>query len=191
MHAVCERHLPFLAELRTLLPPRQIIWTHMEEHEDTLAPNLPVYPNAGPRRFCVRGTPGFDYHIVQPAQSEAEVLKFHLSAFHKDAQIHIVAPDGTPANKVESSDAVPLHAYLQNLGIDTIAFTGVFATRCVYASIVGASTLGYNCVCLSDLVGVPGGAFFEREKETHDLTQNMLYSYALSSQEFLSGLRGQ
>jgi nicotinamidase-related amidase len=192
LHEVCERHLSFLAEVRNLLPPEHIIWTHMEENEETLAPNLPMDRHADFHRLCLRGTLGFDYHLVAPEPHEREILKTHLSAFHKDARVRAAGSDAfAPTDsKTEKDDPAPaLHAYLHEKGIDTIAFSGVFATRCVYANIIGGSTFGYNCICLSDLVAVPRSAFFERERKAHDLTQNMLYSYPLSSQEFLSALR--
>lgn len=181
LHKACERHIPFLSALRALLPPEQIIWTRMEEHEETLAPNIPAKYFPDFQRLCLRGTQGFDYHIVKPAASEVEVFKTHLSAFHQGA--HLTIAD------TKKPGSTSLHGYLQEKGIKTIVFTGVFATRCVYASIIAASSLGYQCVCLSDLVAVPAGDLFERERKAHDFTQNMLYAHALSAQDFLSVLR--
>jgi len=179
-HAVCERHLPFLAELRALLPASHIIWARMEEHENTLALNSPMRYMPNFDRLCVRGTPGHDYHLVHPSDGEVEVFKTHPSIFHKDA---CITSPGT------SHEGNGVHEYLQSLGVDTLVFTGVVGTRCVNASVIGASILGYNTLYLTDLSGVPGGAAFEAEAAAHEISRKLFYAWDATGQEFLSILR--
>ena len=192
LQEICERHIPFINELRALLPPRQIIWARMEEHEDTIAPNLSLKYWQEFTRFCVRGTPGFEYHIVKPLKGEAEVFKKHPSAFHIDARVHTIGFSDVNIRSGKNILKMPkinLHDYLQTIGIDTIIFTGVLASRCVYGSIVGGSIFGYKCVCLTDLIAEPGGKEFSIEAAAHELTRDLFYTLPLTSKEFLSILR--
>ncbi|MGE4351228.1 MAG: cysteine hydrolase family protein [Bdellovibrionales bacterium] len=179
LHEVCQRHLPFIKKLRKILPAPHLIWARFEEHEDTMAPNIPMKQDEVFHRLCLRGTPGFAYHLVSPLPLEAEVLKFHPSAFHKDARVHMI---GAP----ETNESHSLPDYLKSLNVDTLVFTGVLATRCVYGSILGASIFGFNCLCLSDLMAVPEGEVFQNELSAHEITRNMFYAYPFESEEFLS-----
>jgi nicotinamidase-related amidase len=166
---VCQAHVPFLAALRTTLRPAQIIWLRMEEAPETYAKNT----SYGPHRandfvsLCVRGTPGHDYHIIQPAPEEAQFLKFHPSGF---------------SNK-------NFRAYLEDHEIKQLAFTGVVSSRCVNATVVAASALGYECVLINNLISGP--TEHQIEMNEHVKLTTFFYAQAVESDRFLNHLRNR
>ncbi len=163
---VCQAHLPFLARLRRLIPAKRIIWLKMEEAAGTFAPNM----HYGPHRtedfapLCVRGTTGHDYHIVSPTPEEPQFLKYHFSGFNN--------PD--------------LHAYLQKEGISQLAFTGVVASRCVNGTLIAATSLGYECILIEDLVSGP--MTYKTEMDAHLKMTTHFYALPLNSNRFLDYL---
>jgi nicotinamidase-related amidase len=173
--AVCRLHVPYVTELRTLLPPERIVWSQMEESPETYAPNN-SYGATGDRAhefvpLCVRGTPGHDFHIVAPSPGEHRVFKVQHSIFSSH----------TP-------EAASLDGYLKRLGVSQLIFSGVLLSRCVNASVLVASNyLGYECVLLSDLTGGP--KHLEAEMAEHLQTTGFFYANVRTSAEVLAQLR--
>lgn len=135
----------------------------MEEKAETYASNT-FY---GPHRkefveLCVRGTKGHDYHVVRPEKGEAEFLKFHPSGF-------------------SSKD---FSRYLEEHGITQLVLTGVITSRCLNATVVAGSALGYECVIVEDLTAGPSHL-------SDEITQHLnltcaFYAQRVSSGQFIS-----
>lgn len=164
--AICKAHVPFLESARKILSPKQFIWFQMEEHPHSLPPNL-----RGSGSFlneeealCVRGTEGYDFHIVAPAAGEAVFPKFHPNGFHSAA----------------------FRDYLAQHGITQLAFTGVIGSRCVNATIISAAERDFECIALTDLIGGP--ARFHAEIETHLKVTTHLYALPLRGEELVLAL---
>jgi ureidoacrylate peracid hydrolase len=87
-----------------------------------------------------KGTWGFDYFGPRPDQREIEFVKNHPSVFR---------------NK-------KFDEYLNEKGIKTLIFVGVFTSRCVFCSIVGASERGYRSILVEDITA----NWVEKEYET-------------------------
>lgn len=164
---VCRDHVPFLAALRQLLPPSKIVWLRMEEAAETYAPNAAYGPHLGDDVFaplCVRGTPGHDFHIVSPAEGEPQFLKFHPSGFSDRA----------------------FRDYLEEIGATQLVFTGVIGSRCVNATVITASSLGKDCVMLTDLISGP--AKLADEMREHEKVTTFFYAQPLSANDFIQHL---
>jgi nicotinamidase-related amidase len=170
---VCRDHIPFLASLRQLLPSKQIIWLKMEEAATTYAPNAAYGPHLGDEVFaplCVRGTSGHEFHVVIPVEGEPQFLKFHPSGF---------------SNK-------EFRNYLEANGITQLVFTGVVSSRCVNATVVTASSFGYECVILNDLISGP--TKLADEMREHEKVTTFFYAKPMKADDFiqyLSVLRAQ
>lgn len=165
---VAERHVPFLNEARKIYRPEQIVWLHMEEHPDTNLPNVHYGPDPYNDIFvtlCVRGTEGHKFHRAEPQDGEPDFLKFHPSGF---------------SNK-------DLDAYFKSKGITQLAFTGGISSRCVNATLITASALGYECILLEDLVCYPG--HLTEEDRHHRAVTTLFYALALTSGDFLAASR--
>jgi len=68
---LCHDAIGFINQTRRYLPAHNIIWTRMEEHQDSYAQNSPYYFDD--ERFvdlCVRATEGYQYHLVAPNKDE-------------------------------------------------------------------------------------------------------------------------
>lgn len=170
--AVCKKTEKFLLKLRKVLPSDRILWVQMEEADTSLAVNLRYGPGSDDTKeehkfipLCVRGTPGHDFHIVKPIPGEPIFQKFHFSVFH----------------------SLEFRDYLQANGITQLAFLGVIGSRCVNASILAASSLGYECILLKDLVACAKNQ--RREMKEHLAITTFFYALELSSKEFLQALR--
>lgn len=165
---VCREHVAFLESIRKILPPEQIIWLKMEEADDTFAANMAYGPGLSRGTFvplCVRGTSGHDFHIVQPAPFEPQFLKFHFSGFHSE----------------EFRNYLPMH------GITQLAFTGVLRSRCVNATVIAASSLGYECILVDDLVSGPSN--LQVEMQEHGKMTNFFYAQPIQSADFIERLQ--
>ena len=174
---ICKLHVPFLEAVRKVLPPENIIWTQMEEHPDTYAENSPAKYDSDFVNLCVRGTPGHDFHVVAPIKDEAVLFKTHPSAFYEEARII------TPSNK-----GMDLNAYLKELDIETTVLTGVIESRCVHATISGASERRFHPLALRDLIGHPrnkSNSSFETEASVIRDLEDRFTAWGMSSKEFL------
>ena len=194
MEELCQRTVPFVEKVREVLPAAHIIWARMEEHEGTMAKSLHMSSDQDFVRLCVRGTPGFDYHIVEPKADETELFKTHYSAFHVGARAHTIGQN----NKLvvsgmhkgrHYSRPKNLHGVLQMLGITTVATCGVLASRCVHGSEIGGTIFDYRVIHLSDYVAVPAGKVFAREAKEHGLTRDLLYTPSITGAQFLAELK--
>jgi nicotinamidase-related amidase len=163
---ICRAHVPFLKSLRKILPPEKIIWLRMEEAPETYAPNTSYGPHCAKDfvSLCVRGTAGHDYHMVHPGPNEPQFLKFHFSGFNnKDFGSH-----------------------LEKTGVTQLAFTGVVSSRCVNATVVTASALGYECLLIKDLISGPKS--LQLEMAEHEKMTTFFYAQSISADKFLSEL---
>jgi nicotinamidase-related amidase len=162
---VCHAHAGFLAELRQLLPAERIIWLKMEEAALTYAANTVYGP--GHKDFvelCVRGTEGHDFHVISPMAGEAVFLKFHPSGFSN----------------------LDFANYLKEKGIMQLVFTGVLQSRCVNATLITASSMGFECVALVNLLAGP--AHLADEMKEHAKLTRFFYALDLNSKDFLARL---
>ena len=165
---VCRAHGPFLESLRALLPPERILWLAMEESPITYATNTAYGPALAPDptrnsfvALSIRGTPGHDFYLVRPAANEPVFLKVHPSGFSNlDFRLH-------------------LDAYQ----ITQLALTGVIGSRCVNATAITASSLGYQCLWIGDLIDGP--AHLALEMKEHLKVTTFFYASLISSQDFV------
>lgn len=176
----------FVNEARGILPAKNIIWTRMEEKRETYAKNSPHVQDDFFVTLCDRDTESHDYHIVQPANGEIEIFKTHPSAF--SIYSNIVKPSGLEGHSLEE--------YLNHRGIRDVAFAGVIESRCVQATINGASERGYRSWALRDLIGhptrhskSPRAVLFDTEAAAVRQISDGFLSYGSSSQEFLHRLK--
>jgi nicotinamidase-related amidase len=181
---VCRAHIDFLTAVRTILPPENIIWTRMEETRSTYANNSPYRESEYFVDLCVRGTEGHDYHLVEPQNGEVEMFKTHPSAF--SVYTSIVQPT--------ANEGMDLHTYLQYLGVENVAGTGVIESRCVHSTFNGASERGYNCYALQDLMGAPvkpnrGKASMDEESTVIRQIQYPFLARQSNGAEFIRALK--
>jgi nicotinamidase-related amidase len=169
---ICKRHVPFLAEIRKILPASRILWVRMQESAETYAPNTPYGPDApikSPKdefvELCKYGTTGHQYHIVEPAYGEKEFNKFHPSAFS--------SPSFT--------------RYLQRNHITQLVFTGGIISRCLNATIHPASALGYDCLMVQGLLYAP--KHLHAEATEHFNVLSAFHARVVTPKEVLVQLR--
>ncbi len=98
-----------------------------------------------------RGTWGYDYFGPRPKDDEIEFVKDHPSVFR---------------NKT-------FEEYLDKNRIRTLLFVGVFTSRCVFCSLVGASERGYRSILVEDLTANWVEKEFE-SKATFSIIHGML-----------------
>ena len=161
--AVAQMHVDFLKTVREIYPSERVIWLRMEEAAHSYAQNTPYGPHLGDgfAELCVRGTAGHEYHIAKPQRGEPEFVKFHASGF----------------------SSKEFSRYLESQNITQLIFTGVIASRCVNATLVAASALGYGCIILNDLVAGP--SHIPEEIEQHMKVTGMFYAVRTSSLQFI------
>ena len=116
-----------------------IVWIRGVENSKMVPENLRIKMESfgEPLDLATPGTPGFEYYKLKPEQGDPEFVKKHYNAF--------TVPE--------------LKEYLHANEIENIVFTGVFTGRCVFFSVVGASSTestrpnkNYNCIVAQDLV---------------------------------------
>lgn len=168
--ALCHKVDAWLPCLRAVLPADRILWVQMEESEH-MAPNMhygtPVDDSQAPDHFiplCLRGTPGHDFHIVKPAKGEPVFQKLHYSVFH----------------------AQEFRTYLEKNSITQLAFLGVVGSRCVNASVIAASTMGYECILLEDMIAAPIQQ--QDEMKHHVFVTTLFYALPLTAKTFIKAL---
>jgi len=142
------------------------IWVRMEEDPKTIAENL-RWAQDDPLTFCKIGTKGYDYFIVRPEPGEKEFHKIHYVLFHNPEVLE----------------------YLRKNGIDTIIYSGVLSSRCVYASMVTGSALGFKSIILSDLVENP--AELQAEKSEFLKVAGLLFARVMTSEDVLKMIKEQ
>jgi len=164
MVEVAQRINSFVKAIRSKV---EIIWVRMEETPETLAPNLLWAQQGKTITLCKRGTRGYEYFIVQPQPGEKE--------FHKN---HYVLFNNTAITK-----------YLRARGIDTIIYSGVLSSRCIYASMVTGSALGFKSLILSDLVENPSE--LQVEKKEFLKVSGLLFARLMTSEDVLKMIKEQ
>lgn len=87
-----------------------------------------------------KGTWGYDYFGPRPKDNEIEFVKDHPSVFRNRR----------------------FKEYIDQKRIRTLLFVGVFTSRCVFCSLVGASERGYRSILVEDLTA----NWVEKEFET-------------------------
>lgn len=79
----------------------------------------------------------------------------------------------------------PLDSTLRALGVDTILFAGVNADQCVYATLIDAACLGYDCVFLEEASATTSPAFC-LDATIHNVDQ--CFGFAVSAAALVSAL---
>lgn len=125
---VSERLMSFIKQSK---PHVKIIFVNSEYEKDTFANDR--YPITD---FCIRGSPGTDFYMLD--QSDADVVhsKKHWSAFLKH----------------RSKKHSALHLWLKEQGINRLIMTGITFTHCMPINIGHAFALGYEVYLPRDLV---------------------------------------
>ena len=163
MVAAAKRIDAFVKASRDVLKP---VWIRTEEYVETIAPNLRwgalAWAAEKPLTLCKIGTPGYDYFIVKPLAGEKEIHKNHYAGFFN--------PE--------------LERYLRENNIDTIVYSGVLASRCVYATMVCGSALGFKSVILEDLVENP--LELSSEKKEFLKVARLLFAKVVKSNDILA-----
>jgi ureidoacrylate peracid hydrolase len=156
MIEMAQRLRYFLMNIRGKI---EIIWVRMEETPKTLAPNLLWAQQGKTITLCKRGTRGYEYFDVCPLPGEKEFHKNHYVLFYNTEIVE----------------------YLRARGIDTIIYVGVLTSRCVYASMVTGSALGFKSVILSDLVENP--VELQAEKSEFLKVAGLLFARVMRSED--------
>jgi ureidoacrylate peracid hydrolase len=121
---VAERLLPFLQRSRAA----NVRTVYLAAHYP-----MGKFSADGLAELCVEGSPGVELYMVRPdANSTREriLFKSELDAFTN--------PE--------------LHSWLAAGKVEQILIAGVLTDRCVRATVVGARSMGYRVIVLSDLV---------------------------------------
>jgi len=79
----------------------------------------------------------------------------------------------------------PLDSTLRMLGVDTVLFAGVNADQCVYATLIDAACLGYDCVFLEEASATTSPAFC-LEATIHNVDQ--CFGFAVSATALTAAL---
>lgn len=79
----------------------------------------------------------------------------------------------------------PLDSTLRALGVDTILFAGVNADQCVYATLIDAACLGYDCVFLEEASATTSPAFC-LDATVHNVDQ--CFGFAVSAAALTTAL---
>lgn len=110
---------------------------------------------------CKKGTSDYEYYSVKPKRGEREFIKNQPNAF---------------SNK-------KLYSYLKKRKINTIILIGVWASQCVFCSMVGSSTRGYRTIMVKDLTTNPKETK-RNERSAYSIAHGML-GFVLTSKEVL------
>jgi ureidoacrylate peracid hydrolase len=127
-----------LGPLARLLPALRgagvpVLWVNWGNRQDrmNLPPNVlrPFRPDGSTEPFLAKGSWEAEIDpLLVPEAGDIHVDKYRISGF----------PD------------TPLDSILRNLRVTTLLFAGVNLDQCVYATLVDASCLGYDCVLVED-----------------------------------------
>ncbi len=164
--AAAERIDGFIKASRMVL---KRVWIRMEEYRETIASNLRwgagIWAGQKSLTLCKVGTAGYEYFIVKPRAGEQEIHKNHYSGFFN--------PE--------------LERYLRKNNIDTIVYSGVLASRCVYATMVCGSALGFKSIIIEDLVENP--LELSQEKKEFLKVAGFLFAKLVKSDDILAAIR--
>jgi nicotinamidase-related amidase len=138
---VAKRLLPFLQRARAA----NILTVYLAAHYP-----MGKFSVDGLAQLCLEGSPGAELYLIQPdadSRRERILFKSELDAFHN--------PE--------------LHSCLAGERVEQILIAGVATDKCVRATVLGARSMGYRVIVLSDLVAA--GTHRRRE---HDETLTYL-----------------
>ncbi len=122
----------------------EIIWVRTDQYRESVLNNVLEAETLVFGEFfdtCKKGTWGYDYFGPLPEKQEKEFVKLHPSIFQN--------------REFEN--------YLNEKGITTLLFVGVFTSRCVFCSLAGASERGYRSILVKDMTA----NWVEKEYETN------------------------
>ncbi len=199
---LCHDAVDFIDQARKYLPAHNIIWTQMSEAKGLrgYACNSPYAESEDFVELCVEHTNGHGLHVVRPEGGEPRLLKFHPSVFHVDSILRF----GYPKSRYRE---LSLEQYLEYDGqvifqkpdkqpIETVAAIGVIDSRCVNATLMGASERGYKCLTIDGLTGAPerrnlpsGVMPFNDEVRAHRQVRDMFIAAPISSEQFIDCLK--
>ncbi|MCB9821831.1 cysteine hydrolase [Candidatus Nomurabacteria bacterium] len=135
-----------------------IIWTRMTEDPEkspyVVAQRMLINKD---KAISSIDSDGYDYHGLAPNTNEFQIDKYFPDAFSEAG----------------------LAKYLHKNGIETVWLTGGFASRCVFASSVGAQNNGFNAVVIEDLLITPN-EFAHEVSVTNGIVHDVL-GYVTSS----------
>jgi len=127
-----------IAPLARLLPALRgagvpVLWVNWGNRADrkNLPPNVlrPFRPDGSSESFLVKGSWEAEIDpLLKPEAGDIHVDKYRISGFFD----------------------TPLDGILRNLRATTLLFAGVNLDQCVYATLVDAACLGYDCVLVED-----------------------------------------
>jgi nicotinamidase-related amidase len=201
---LCHDAVGFIDQVREHLPAHNIIWTRMSEAKGLrgYADNSPYAESEDFVELCVEHTRGHGFHVVRPESGEPDLLKFHPSSFSKASFLTF----GHPKSRYNKFN---LEQYLEYDGpvvfnkpdkqpIETVAAIGVIDSRCVNATLMGASERGFKCLTIDGLVGAPerknlpsGVMSFNDEVLAHRQVRDMFIAAPISPEQFIDCLRNK
>jgi ureidoacrylate peracid hydrolase len=152
MEAMIARLSPFIDRIRASGCP--VIFLRMIEDPDFMAPNAArkIRSHAKPIVLCSPDTKGFEFFGVEPLSDDVQLIKNNYDAF---SSIDLLTKLGIKTRLLQD--------LLLAKKVETLIFTGVITSRCVDSTLRSAFRLGYNCIAVADMVGVPDQLMFEQE----------------------------
>jgi nicotinamidase-related amidase len=142
----------------------EIIWIRTEYCSKKAPKNIYEVETSAGYPFpdmLVKGTPDYDFFGSQPRKGEKEFVKTQPNAMEIKA----------------------FEKYLKKRRIDTLIFVGVWASRCVFCSLVGAAGRGYRCIFVKDLCENVRELAWEK-KAAENIVSHLL-GFVLSSEQTL------
>jgi len=77
---------------------------------------------------------------------------------------------------------------LRNLGVTTLMFTGINLDRCLFATLMDASFLGYDCLLVEDATSTVSPQYVT---DAVIFLIRLLYGFTITSTAIVSALPGQ
>ncbi len=168
IEVMAQRMPKFLDEMRR--QGVEIIWVRSDYWRGSVPENVLEAETLAFGEFldtCKRGTWGYEYFGPIPEENEIEFVKTHPSVFQNSE----------------------FERHLHKKGIKTLLIAGVYTSRCVFCSLVGASERGFRCILVQDLTA----NWVEKEYETKavlSIIHGML-GFVLDSRKILELFQGQ
>jgi nicotinamidase-related amidase len=147
-----------IAPLARLLPTLRaidvpIVWLNWGNRPDrlNLSPSLlHVYNPTGHGTGLGDPLPGSGAHVLEEGSWSAAVVD-ELVIEKGDIRVSKYRMSGFPDT--------PLDSILRTLGVTTLLFAGVNSDQCVYATLMSANFLGYDCLLLEDCAATTSPAY--------------------------------
>lgn len=147
-----------IAPLSRLLPVLRkaglpVIWLNWGNRPDrlNLSPSLlHVYNPTGRGTGLGDPLPGSGAHVLEEGSWSAAVVD-ELAIAPEDIRVSKYRMSGFPDT--------PLDSILKTLGVTTLLFAGVNSDQCVYATLMSANFLGYDCLLVEDCAATTSPAY--------------------------------